>query len=463
MEGVTTDRASLTEQKNAPNGRPPRVIVVSERGSTSDGASLSSASGEDEYDTELSQEDVSDDDDQMSAVTPWMPGEHWQSKIKEQLRVQKEVARFADSALVLYHNPSSNPFAPAAAGQQGNGSYPGGAYGGAWPSYGQPYPYQPQPYDPYSPYGLPPPPPQEPSPSTPKLNIRKGSRDPELLKMKEQLEQLQQERKEVEQARDLEELEQRVRQEAEERFKNRLDALHQAQEEARKEIELSRTAAEAAAMERLAEEHRAREERQQMEAEMRNQAAREERERIEAERKAEALRKYEQESLLRKAGTEGREFAMETFLLSSKAKDEEIRALSAKVDEALMKASLEEARMRQERESWLKERYELKEEALKARIDALNEVRSNYGTWISLRPQGSARIPFGIPPVPPGFAEVVRPSADRPSRPRAVSISSATVSSLASSVSSLGRFWRLKYGFKRRMKKLLFMKNEEDD
>lgn len=461
--GVTTDHASLTEQSNAPKDRRPRVIVVSEGRSTGDSASLSSARTLSEDETELSQDEASSSDDcQMNAVAPWMPGEHWQSKIKEQLRVQKEVVKFADTALVPYHNPNSNPFAPGAAGQ-GNGSYPGGP----WPSYSQPYPYQQhmQSYDPYYSYLPPPPPPEtEPLPSAPKLSIRKKTEDPEVLKMREQLELLQLERKKAEEAQERAEMEQRIRQE--------LETMRVAQEEARKEIELARAAAEAAAMARLEEVRKAEDERRRREAELKGQAAREERERMEAERQAEALRKYEQEALLQKAGMEARDLARETILLGygTKAKDEEIKSLSSQLKDALSKASLSEARMWEERDSWMKERYALKEEALKARTDVMNEVRGtlSYGTWIALRPQGSGPTgPFARPPPPPGFSIPVpiRPTADRTSKPRAGSVSTVTVSSLAtgSSVISLGRFWRLKYAFKRRMRKLLRMKVEEDD
>lgn len=125
--------------------------------------------------------------------------------------------------------------------------------------------------------------------------------DPEFLKMKEQLEIMQLERKKAEEAQARAELEQRIRQEEERKIKDRMDAMREAQEVAKKEIELARVAAEAAAFERLEETRKAEDERRRMEADLRVQAAREERERIEAERKAEAQRAAEQAAALEKA------------------------------------------------------------------------------------------------------------------------------------------------------------------
>ncbi|KAJ4389384.1 hypothetical protein N0V93_006852 [Gnomoniopsis smithogilvyi] len=131
--------------------------------------------------------------------------------------------------------------------------------------------------------------------------------DPEFLKMKEQLEMMQLERKKAEEAQARAELEQRIRQEEERKIKDRMDAMREAQEVAKKEIELARIAAETAARERLEEARKAEEERRRMEAELRAQAAREERERIEKEKQAEAERAAEQAAALERAERAARE------------------------------------------------------------------------------------------------------------------------------------------------------------
>lgn len=142
--------------------------------------------------------------------------------------------------------------------------------------------------------------------------------DPEFLEMKKQLEMMQLERKKVEEAQARAELEQRIRQEEERRIKDRMDAMREAQEVAKKEIELARVAAEAAALERLEEARKAEDERRRMEAELRAQAAREERERIEAEKKAEAQRAAEQAAALEKAERD----AKEKYEAAKKAEEE---------------------------------------------------------------------------------------------------------------------------------------------
>lgn len=131
--------------------------------------------------------------------------------------------------------------------------------------------------------------------------------DPEFLAMKKQLEQMQLERQKVEEAQKRAELEQRIREEEERKIKDRMDAMRAAQEEAKKEIELARIAAEAAARERLEEARKAEEERRRQEAELRAQAAREERERIEAEKKAEAERAAAHAAELERVEREARE------------------------------------------------------------------------------------------------------------------------------------------------------------
>ncbi|CAN8096072.1 unnamed protein product [Discula destructiva] len=140
-----------------------------------------------------------------------------------------------------------------------------------------------------------------PAPAPAPAPVEEKKPDPEFLKMKEQLELMQLERKKVEDAQARAELEQKIRQEEERKIKDRMDAIRDAQEAAKRDIELARVAAEAAAMERLEEARKAEDERRRMEAELRAQAAREERDRIEAERKAEAQRAAEQAAALERA------------------------------------------------------------------------------------------------------------------------------------------------------------------
>lgn len=131
--------------------------------------------------------------------------------------------------------------------------------------------------------------------------------DPELERVKAQLELMQIERKKAEEARERAEAERKIREDAEREFKNRMEAMKLAQAEAQKEIELARIAAEHAARERIEEERKAEEERKRIEAEMRAQAAREERERIEKEKIAEEERAKAHAAALEKAERDARE------------------------------------------------------------------------------------------------------------------------------------------------------------
>lgn len=114
--------------------------------------------------------------------------------------------------------------------------------------------------------------------------------DAESGRLKEKLHRLQLEISKTHEAQQQADLERKIRQDVERQFKDRMEALREAQEDAKKEIELARVAAETAALERLEEARKAEEERRRIEADLRAQAAREERERIEIEKKAEEKR-----------------------------------------------------------------------------------------------------------------------------------------------------------------------------
>lgn len=397
----------------------------------------SSETGSD--DDTYSSQDEDADRDNTSAVTPWTPQEHWQAKVKEQLRVQREVVRFADTALVLYQDPNANSYATTS-GSHWHAPYQSQAYGGVWPDYGQARHYQPQ----SSAYYVPPP--LETLPSPRKLSVRNKSEDPGLLEVREQLRQLQLERQKADEARERAELERKIRDDQEKKSMDMMEALRRAEADAKRQVELARAAAEKAAADRLEVMRQAEEERRLREAELRAQIVREERERVGAERMEEEKKRLLQEAMLQKASLEARDVVKDAVALSTKAKDKEIKDLSAQLTEAQGKVLLTEAQLREEREGWLKEKYELKEQVLKARTDTLAEVHGNYDKWASLRPEpGPIRIyPRPIPHLPPRVTP--RGSSRRGSSP-VVSIRTETSSASSRSCHSIHRFWRFRYWF----------------
>lgn len=86
--------------------------------------------------------------------------------------------------------------------------------------------------------------------------------NPQMEAMKRQLELLQLERKQQEERKERARYEQSIRDDAERAFKIRMEEMQRAQEEARKEVELAKTAAETAARERIEEERNAKKERE---------------------------------------------------------------------------------------------------------------------------------------------------------------------------------------------------------
>ena len=99
-----------------------------------------------------------------------------------------------------------------------------------------------------------------PFPDRPTPSPAEDSSNPQIEQMKKQLEALRMERMEQIKNVEQQEKENRIREDAERAFKIRMEPMHQAQEEARKEIELAKIAAERAARERLEEERKAKEE-----------------------------------------------------------------------------------------------------------------------------------------------------------------------------------------------------------
>lgn len=151
--------------------------------------------------------------------------------------------------------------------------------------------------------------------------------DPELEKMRTEMHAMQTEisrsRLRDDQAREAEfrtELVQRIRQEEEEKIKNRMDAMREAQEIAKKEIELMRIAAEAAARERLEEAREAENERHRALAGIKAEAARQERERIRIEERDKEVRAREHANML--AGIELKTIAK---LKTEESKKEEVK------------------------------------------------------------------------------------------------------------------------------------------
>ncbi|KAL1852005.1 hypothetical protein Daus18300_012360 [Diaporthe australafricana] len=255
----------------------------------------------------------------------------------------------------------SNPFSPMSQGG-GAGYFPeqrpydmmpyahqqpgyfGGAGPVAAPNYGMPHhvaQYM---------YPSPPPPPTE-APAPPRTPAPAEEKpNPEMELMKRQLALLQAERKEQEESSKRAELEKKIREDAEHAFKIRMEEMHRAQEEAKKEIELAKIAAERAARERIEEERKAEAERQRMHAEMMAKAERDARDRIEKERKEEAERQRQHAEAMAKAERE----AKEKYEAALKAEEER-------------KAQQEEERKRAEENARLKLEAEIKaaEEAKK--------------------------------------------------------------------------------------------------
>lgn len=124
--------------------------------------------------------------------------------------------------------------------------------------------------------------------------------DPDLEKLRTELHAMQAEEstsrlrdRQAEEAGARAELVQRIQQEEERRIKDRMEAMHEAQETAKREIELARTAAEAAARGRLEEARKAENEHHRAIAEMKAEGARQERERISIEEKEKEVRARE--------------------------------------------------------------------------------------------------------------------------------------------------------------------------
>lgn len=107
--------------------------------------------------------------------------------------------------------------------------------------------------------------------------------DPQMEAMRRQLELLHLERKQQEEKKERARYEQSIRDDAERAFKIRMEEMQRAQEEARKEVELAKTAAERAARERIEEERNAEKERQMLLAKITSEAEEEVRQRLERE------------------------------------------------------------------------------------------------------------------------------------------------------------------------------------
>ncbi|KAG8162759.1 hypothetical protein KVR01_007237 [Diaporthe batatas] len=135
---------------------------------------------------------------------------------------------------------------------------------------------------------------------------------PQMEEMKKQLEHLKAERREQQESKKRADMEQRIRQETEHTFKIRMEEMLKAQEVAKKEIELTKVAAERAARERLEEEHKAEAERQRQIAELIAKAERD------AEKKYDAALKAE-ERHRRQATHEMREQMREEMRLEMRA------------------------------------------------------------------------------------------------------------------------------------------------
>lgn len=107
--------------------------------------------------------------------------------------------------------------------------------------------------------------------------------DPEMEAMKAQLALYQEERKRQEEQKEREQRDNAIREDAERAFKIRMEEMYRAQEEAKKEIELAKIAAENAVLERVEEERKAEKERERLHAEALSKAHREARESLERE------------------------------------------------------------------------------------------------------------------------------------------------------------------------------------
>ena len=262
----------------------------------------------------------------------------------------------------------------------GMGHYPPQYYGGH-PGYGVPPHMQQYQMTPH----VPPPATEAPAPST------TPAPDPEKEKIKEQLAMLQAEKARVENAQRQHAMEIKIRQDAEESYRQRIEAVKMAAEEHKKELEQARIDAERLARERLDAERKAEEERAKHHAEAMKRAEENARLKIEAEMKAaEEQRKRDEE-----ARTKAEELArirVETALkkeaeakaeLEAKAAEEAKRLEQIKED-AKNKAEAEAAKkIAEEKEAAEKKAQEEEEkkkeaEALKKRIE--EETKAEMAT-----------------------------------------------------------------------------------
>lgn len=238
-----------------------------------------------------------------------------------------------------------NPFQPHGQGGGFNPYYdrghevmpyqqpPGSFYGGAGPvgpyNHGIPPHLAGMLYQP-----APPPPPTEIARGPTPGPVEEKKPDPELERVKLQLEALQLERQKADEAQKRAEAERKIREDAEREFKARMEAMELARQEAQKEIELAKIAAEQAARERMEEERKAEEERKRAEAEMRAQVAREERDRIAKEEEEKAARAKAHAEALEKADRDARDRYEKLRL------EEEERKLNLEKEKAAFEAEI---------------------------------------------------------------------------------------------------------------------------
>lgn len=125
--------------------------------------------------------------------------------------------------------------------------------------------------------------------------------DLEKDRLKKELHSLRAEISKQNEARRQDDLMRKTREDREREMRERMEALREAQEEAKREIVQARVAAEAAARERLREQKKAEEERHRAEEDIKAQAIRQERERFEAEEKAKEERAQRRAATLAEA------------------------------------------------------------------------------------------------------------------------------------------------------------------
>ncbi|KAL2211990.1 hypothetical protein CC79DRAFT_1364277 [Sarocladium strictum] len=213
---------------------------------------------------------------------------------------------------------------------------------------------------------IPPPATEAPPPST------TPAPDPEKEKIKAQLEALQAERDKAEMMQRQAAIEAKIRQNAEENFRQRMEAMKIAAEEHKRELESARIEAERTARERIEAERKADDERQKQHADAMKRAEENARARIEAEMKAaEEARKREDEARA-KAEELARiryEAAMkkeaEAKAEAEKRAAEEVERLKRIQEDAKMKAEAEAAKKIAEEKEAEKKKADAEAEAAK--------------------------------------------------------------------------------------------------